>query len=151
MRPGVTVVESQPWPQRLPDEIASLIAAVSSVVPSPLAPKSLTLRKILKVESPYATVPWRLISDCQYEPALLETAADAGAGAAVTMNNSKLRTASRRCMVNAMMGVWESKFVKIAMWGKRDKSVNVVFLENCKCDARYITILMGAQDRKSVV
>lgn len=104
MRPGVTVEESQPWPQRLPVEIASLIAAVSSVVPSPLAPKSLTLRKILKEESPYATVPWRLISDCQYEVALLEGAADV-AGAAVTMSNSKLRTASRRCMVNAMMGV----------------------------------------------
>ena len=35
---GVTVLESQPRPQRLPSVIALLIAAVSSVVPSPVAP-----------------------------------------------------------------------------------------------------------------
>ena len=55
--------ESHPWPQRLPLDIAVLIASVSSVVPSPetdqvqswlewglslpAAPKSLTFRKTL--------------------------------------------------------------------------------------------------------
>ena len=34
MMAGVTVEESQPLPQRLPEEIALLIAAVSSVDPS---------------------------------------------------------------------------------------------------------------------
>jgi hypothetical protein len=105
MRAGVTVVESQPLPQRLPDEMAALIALVSSVEPSPLAPKSLTLRKIWKLESPYATVPWRLISDSQYEVALFAGDVDGGAGAAETMSRM-LKAARKRYMVNAMMGVW---------------------------------------------
>lgn len=43
---GETVDEEQvPPPQRPPEDIAELIAAVSSVTPLPVAPKSLTLRK----------------------------------------------------------------------------------------------------------
>lgn len=42
---GVSVDASQPAPQRPPLEMAALIAAVSSVVPSPIAPKSFTLRR----------------------------------------------------------------------------------------------------------
>ena len=35
---GEMVEESHPCPQRFPSEIAALMAAVSSVVPSPFAP-----------------------------------------------------------------------------------------------------------------
>ena len=105
MMAGVTVVESQPWPQRLPEEIALLIAAVSSVEPSPLAPKSMTLRKIWKLESPYATVPWRSISDTQYEVAFLESDVAAVVGAAEVTISKMLRAAKRRNKDNAMMGV----------------------------------------------
>jgi hypothetical protein len=43
---GVVVVDPQdPGAQRLPAVMAALIAAVSSVTPSPFAPKSLTFRK----------------------------------------------------------------------------------------------------------
>lgn len=73
---GVVVLEKQPCPQRSPLLMASLIAAVSSVTPSPdvwyqyrangrplrvrltFAPKSLTLRNTLYPEGPRGAIPW---------------------------------------------------------------------------------------------
>jgi hypothetical protein len=64
---GVVVDESQPCPQRDPAVIAALIAAVSSVDPSPAAPKSLTFRKIWYPVVPKGTVPCLVIDESQYE------------------------------------------------------------------------------------
>lgn len=63
---GVVDVPWQPCPHLPPDEMAALIASVSSVTPSPLAPKSFTFRKTEYPAGAKGAMPWCAMLCCQY-------------------------------------------------------------------------------------